>query len=366
MAPLKGSERGRKGVEEPEEPEEPEEADEVKVAVNEEVKKESEEAFDPSGECLTEDAGVVGENPGLEDVVVSVEVETEVRIEAEENSADGVDIADEMAAVEEKIEAIAAAMGITEAPEAVGEAVSVEQPEALAEALGDDDAGGDEIEVDGDSDRQRGEVASDGREEVAGAREEDVADEIADISAEVTDQKSDYFVSSGEVTREVDEEGIGEVVGEVDEEVVGGVDGEVYDRDEAPTGAGVIDDPVLAETEEESAAEVVYEPYTPSADYGKPVEEAPVESFQNEDPVIEEVDEPALAMAADSGHVDPATAAAVGPRVGLVEPKPSDPSGQGMLELDPGSRGRFDNSSPTVIDGEDLDVPTFLRKRKEK
>ncbi|MDG2125958.1 MAG: cell division protein FtsZ, partial [Verrucomicrobiales bacterium] len=40
-------------AEEPEEPEEAEEADEVKVAVNEEVKKESEEAFDPSGECLT-------------------------------------------------------------------------------------------------------------------------------------------------------------------------------------------------------------------------------------------------------------------------------------------------------------------------
>jgi hypothetical protein len=25
-------------------------------------------------------------------------------------------------------------------------------------------------------------------------------------------------------------------------------------------------------------------------------------------------------------------------------------------------RGRFDNSEPTIVNGEDLDVPTFLRK----
>ena len=25
-------------------------------------------------------------------------------------------------------------------------------------------------------------------------------------------------------------------------------------------------------------------------------------------------------------------------------------------------RGRFDKSEPTIIDGEDLDVPTFMRK----
>ncbi|CAN5478467.1 hypothetical protein BH23VER1_BH23VER1_31780 [soil metagenome] len=37
---------------------------------------------------------------------------------------------------------------------------------------------------------------------------------------------------------------------------------------------------------------------------------------------------------------------------------------QGLLELDPaGARGRFEKSSRTIINGEDLDVPTFLRKR---
>ena len=35
---------------------------------------------------------------------------------------------------------------------------------------------------------------------------------------------------------------------------------------------------------------------------------------------------------------------------------------QGVLELDKYQRGRFDKSEPTIVGGEDLDVPTFLRK----
>lgn len=35
---------------------------------------------------------------------------------------------------------------------------------------------------------------------------------------------------------------------------------------------------------------------------------------------------------------------------------------QGTLNLDPYQRGRFDRSEPTIMAGEDLDVPTFLRK----
>ncbi len=35
---------------------------------------------------------------------------------------------------------------------------------------------------------------------------------------------------------------------------------------------------------------------------------------------------------------------------------------QGILELDNYQRGRFDKSEPTIVAGEDLDVPTFLRK----
>jgi cell division GTPase FtsZ len=35
---------------------------------------------------------------------------------------------------------------------------------------------------------------------------------------------------------------------------------------------------------------------------------------------------------------------------------------QGTLDLESYQRGRFDKSEPTIVGGEDLDVPTFLRK----
>ena len=38
-------------------------------------------------------------------------------------------------------------------------------------------------------------------------------------------------------------------------------------------------------------------------------------------------------------------------------------SGQAELELDGGPRGRFEGESPNLIDGEDLDIPPYLRKR---
>lgn len=38
--------------------------------------------------------------------------------------------------------------------------------------------------------------------------------------------------------------------------------------------------------------------------------------------------------------------------------------GQSELELDGGPRGRFDGEEPNLFEGEDLDVPAFLRKRK--
>lgn len=35
---------------------------------------------------------------------------------------------------------------------------------------------------------------------------------------------------------------------------------------------------------------------------------------------------------------------------------------QGTLDLEPAQRGRFDKSEPTIVAGEDLDIPTFMRK----
>ncbi len=42
-------------------------------------------------------------------------------------------------------------------------------------------------------------------------------------------------------------------------------------------------------------------------------------------------------------------------------PKKAEPK-QETLQFEPVSRGRFEKSEPTIIDGQDLDVPTFLRR----
>jgi cell division protein FtsZ len=42
--------------------------------------------------------------------------------------------------------------------------------------------------------------------------------------------------------------------------------------------------------------------------------------------------------------------------------KSGTPAKQEVLQFEPVTRGRFEKSEPTIIEGEDLDVPTYLRK----
>jgi hypothetical protein len=37
-------------------------------------------------------------------------------------------------------------------------------------------------------------------------------------------------------------------------------------------------------------------------------------------------------------------------------------SAQGRFRLDPFGQGRFKGAEPTILEGEDLDIPTFLRR----
>jgi len=49
----------------------------------------------------------------------------------------------------------------------------------------------------------------------------------------------------------------------------------------------------------------------------------------------------------------------------VKEPKPAEKSTQAkqeVLQFEPVTRGRFEKSEPTIVEGQDLDVPTFLRK----
>lgn len=47
-----------------------------------------------------------------------------------------------------------------------------------------------------------------------------------------------------------------------------------------------------------------------------------------------------------------------------VKTKPKSASPQGELSFDGGPRGRFEGASPSLFEGEDLDVPAFLRKKR--
>jgi cell division protein FtsZ len=69
-------------------------------------------------------------------------------------------------------------------------------------------------------------------------------------------------------------------------------------------------------------------------------------------------------MARPGTFQKPATTATapVEPIAAPTQKKDADKPKQETLPLTEVSRGRFDKSEPTLVDGEDLDVPTFLRK----
>jgi cell division protein FtsZ len=58
----------------------------------------------------------------------------------------------------------------------------------------------------------------------------------------------------------------------------------------------------------------------------------------------------------------------VAPKKKLILPKEPKPpvekkhAKQEVLQFEPVTRGRFEKSEPTIVEGQDLDVPTFLRK----
>jgi cell division protein FtsZ len=51
------------------------------------------------------------------------------------------------------------------------------------------------------------------------------------------------------------------------------------------------------------------------------------------------------------------------PKEEKVSPEKSMQAKQEVLQFEPVNRGRFEKSEPTIVEGEDLDVPTYLRKK---
>ena len=55
----------------------------------------------------------------------------------------------------------------------------------------------------------------------------------------------------------------------------------------------------------------------------------------------------------------------IAPKVEAENPKREKTAAaakQEILQFEPLTRGRFEKSEPTIVEGQDLDVPTFLRK----
>ena len=111
------------------------------------------------------------------------------------------------------------------------------------------------------------------------------------------------------------------------------------------------------------------------------IEPEPVQEIQPE-PVPEPVPAPPVASEPEPA-LEPAPMPKPAPKAALRRPAivpaqrspeliPADPQAlpagakapqQEVMQFEPVTRGRFEKSEPTIVDGQDLDVPTYLRRR---
>ena len=111
-------------------------------------------------------------------------------------------------------------------------------------------------------------------------------------------------------------------------------------------------------------------------------EPAPIEDFQSAEPTpieeaetieVEDVPAPSVESVSSAFEVVDAPeplAPVATPRAKATPPKEEKVSAektlqakQEVLQFEPVNRGRFEKSEPTIVEGEDLDVPTYLRKK---
>jgi cell division protein FtsZ len=99
-----------------------------------------------------------------------------------------------------------------------------------------------------------------------------------------------------------------------------------------------------------------------------------VESIQKDEPTIEIPMESPIVNSVSEPEEPVIVEKPVAPRVIFPKKKPVPPkepkpveekkvqAKQEVLQFEPVTRGRFEKSEPTIVEGQDLDVPTFLRK----
>jgi cell division protein FtsZ len=115
--------------------------------------------------------------------------------------------------------------------------------------------------------------------------------------------------------------------------------------------------PPVVELESVAVEPPAFIPELIEADLATPT---PVEPFESE-PVAEFAEEPALEPPPQPRVILPRKKPAIFKEPApVVEKKPQ--ARQEMMQFEPVTRGRFEKSEPTIVEGQDLDVPTFLRK----
>src|SRR6266496_67426 len=117
--------------------------------------------------------------------------------------------------------------------------------------------------------------------------------------------------------------------------------------------------PPIWEQPQETPANVDIEPESTSVEAPAPVDFVP-----SEQPASAEI--ASQPSASPIKKVEPHRSV---PQKKSVPPKEEQPSAeknapakQEVLQFEPVTRGRFEKSEPTIVEGEDLDVPTYLRK----
>ncbi len=146
---------------------------------------------------------------------------------------------------------------------------------------------------------------------------------------------------------------------------------------------------IISSLSAEEEAVLLQTPPAPSASAAAPVREryqvaAPEPEIQTEEPIVDvpPFEEPVAAetvpvatpisteppvIPTRNGKPEPAMSTPQEKSVPWKEEKGSPeksatPAKQEVLQFEPVTRGRFEKSEPTIIEGEDLDVPTYLRK----
>lgn len=126
-------------------------------------------------------------------------------------------------------------------------------------------------------------------------------------------------------------------------------------RREAPPKAAPVS--VREEVEEVQVPDsALFSPKPPGRLFADDDDDVPTPSVSSEPSVAVESPVPAPAPI-------PVTQRPVKPQ--LPKPQPAKVK-QETLQFEPVARGRFEKSEPTIVEGEDLDVPTFLRLRGKK